>query len=499
MNKKEPQGIVKQSMLQSKMYYYLSSFTAEMHKEFRKYLESPYFNSDQVVLRFYDLFCHHILELEKDLSRREFWDLLYPEKPYKANRLRKVGSSLQTHIRGFLAQEILTNDEISQGIFYLRALNQFQFDRYFEHNYNKAGEKIEDEKSEILDPFRARFELEDESTLYRFRQPVRPKEKNYLAVVASLDEHLLLQKLKYGCLSKNYDLAIGTSHDFRLLEQILPFVEANEAEIPPLIAAYYYVYKGMDEPGEVEYYYKLTDILKRNSRKFVKSQALELYTFGLNYAVRKLNDGGLDFVSEIVGLYDDMLREEIILEKGKISVQNYKNITTMMCRLKEYDWTERFLKKYRKKILSDPDGAAFLYNSAVLEFHRGDFLQCYRLLQRFLMEDNAVKDEFYEIDVRRYLCISLYELREFDLLEFQINSFQNYLPRNKRISETSKRNYILFTRLLGRLLKTKFSSEEKAQKQLERLKVSLESAPATDLFKWLRTKVASEEKEKTPG
>jgi hypothetical protein len=284
-------------------------------------------------------------------------------------------------------------------------------------------------------------------------------------------------------------MAIGTQHPYRLLEEVLQYVGNRLNEMPPLVSAYYFVYRGMTEPDETTYYFALKEILSRHARLFVKSQSLELYTFGLNYIGRKLNEGRREFVTEIVALYEELLKDEIILDNGQISRQNYKNITTMMCRVGQFDWTQDFLVNYKSRIMGDPNGAAYLYNRAILEFHRDNFAECGRLLNKFLQEEGIEKDEFYEIGVRRYLCMTLFETKDFELLEFHLNAFRNYLPRNQRISESSKGNYMPFIRLLHRLVKAVSSPEEKKAQLLKKISKDLTMLPQTEHLAWLRKKI----------
>lgn len=492
---KELKGSVKQSMRQSKLYYYLSQLPEDSLLAFKRYLESPYFNADNVVIRYFDLFVEHLLELGEDVERREFWRLLYPGKPYNANRLRKVGTALQGLLQKFLGQQIFDKDTNAQAVFFFRGLNSHNFDHYFQHNYERELQILTEQRNITDDPFMVRFELEDQYTLFHFRQPLKPQDKGYHQVIDALDRHLLFQKLKYACLARNYDLAIGTQHPYRLLDEVLSYVGNRLKEMPPLVSAYYFVYRGMTEPDETAHYFALKEILTRHARLFVKSQSLELYTFGLNFIIRKLNEGKRELVQEIVDLYEELLKDEIFLDDGLISRQNYKNITTTMCRVGQYDWTEAFLEKFKDKIIGDPGGAAYLYNRAVLEFHRHNFGECGRLLNKFLQEEMLEKDEFYEIGVRRYLCMTFFELGDFELLEFHLNAFRNYLPRNQRISESSKGNYMPFIRLLHRLVKAVSSPEEKKDQMIRKIWSEIHLYPQTEHLAWLRKKVQSLNKE----
>ena len=56
----------------------------------------------------------------------------------------------------------------------------------------------------------------------------------------------------------------------------------------------------------------------------------------------RLNDGNLDFLPVVYELYREMLDQEVVLEKGKISSWHFKNIVNVALRSKDFEWTRSF-------------------------------------------------------------------------------------------------------------------------------------------------------------
>ncbi len=64
------------------------------------------------------------------------------------------------------------------------------------------------------------------------------------------------------------------------------------------------------------------------------------------------------------------IKSGAFLEKGFLSRFTYKNIVTVGIRLKEYKWTEKFIKDYIGFLEEKYQQSSLSYNKAYLEYER---------------------------------------------------------------------------------------------------------------------------------
>ena len=77
-----------------------------------------------------------------------------------------------------------------------------------------------------------------------------------------------------------------------------------------------------------------------------------------------------------------------------------------MCRFGEFEWVESFIETYKDKLSEDPEQLAYLYNRAVLQFHKKEYGEVIKLLYHRIQSFQKIS---YGIGARIYLCKALWE------------------------------------------------------------------------------------------
>ncbi len=77
-------------MKNKKVYVVIEAFTTKEINKCRKFIKSPYFNKNDIIIHLFNFIVSEIkLEEPRDLEDNEIWNKLEPTKTFNSVRLRK--------------------------------------------------------------------------------------------------------------------------------------------------------------------------------------------------------------------------------------------------------------------------------------------------------------------------------------------------------------------------------------------------------------------------
>jgi vacuolar-type H+-ATPase subunit I/STV1 len=156
-----------------------------------------------------------------------------------------------------------------------------------------------------------------------------------------------------------------------------------------------------------------------------------------------------------------MLQKDLLLEDGWLTEWRYKNLVTVGCRLKDFEWTENFIHEFKPKLNKNVRENAFNYNLAYFYYAVDKMDEALEIL-------NNVKftDMVYILDSRGLILRIYFDQDEEDPMAYQIESFQSYLKRNKSVSESVRKRYTNLLRYLRKLSRIRSNLKFKRDKDL---------------------------------
>jgi hypothetical protein len=206
---------------------------------------------------------------------------------------------------------------------------------------------------------------------------------------------------------------------------------------------------------------------------------LGLYLLAINGCIRRMNAGQRDYIRTAFELYRTALLRGFLLEEGWISGFTYRNIIRIGAAQKETAWTEQFLHQYRDALHPRERQDQFTFNQAYLFFQQQDYTRAMPLL---LQLDFA--DPLHQLEARRMLLRSYYELGEWQALDALLHSFGAYLRRQKNLGyhrATNERLLYFIRKLL------EIPAGDRAVRA--RLRAEIEATPDVAERQWLLSQV----------
>ncbi len=465
----------------NKLLTLLESFNKYELNRLRKFVESPFFNENEILVDLYDMIDTFLRSTKTELNQEVIWKQLFPDKPYDDVKYRRLNSDLNKLAQDFLAIEDFKTQPLAFDAYQLRLLNAKGLDKHYlavQRNIDRTKERLELRDAMY---FYNSTMIEYEKHLYLEKHEVmRTKKVNLDAADFQLDCFFLSLKLKNYCDAINYKNILNIDINVGMITELLEIIQAERYQEIPAVAIYYQVLLTLTNHDEQTHFFKLRNLLNGNNTKFQQQEMRNMYIFAQNYCIKKINTGHQEYYKELFAIYKTLIETGIILNKGVIVPWDYKNITSVGLRVSEYVWVEKFIKNYNGNLPKAYQKNALTYNLAILNFHKKEYNEVITLLR-----DMTYRDVFDALQGRWLLVKTYYELDEYDALDALIDSFRIFLRRNKSISKSYQKMYMNAIKFLQRIIKIPYESKASAEK----LQLQIKDCQPIAERRWLLTKL----------
>ncbi|MBK9272625.1 MAG: hypothetical protein IPM48_13640 [Saprospiraceae bacterium] len=447
-------------MTESKIYHFVSSLSSVQLNRLSRYLESPYFNRNEKLLTIYYRIEQHLKQnVKSKLDKKEIWNQIYPNVPFRDEKFRKHCSELLDLGEAFLAQQVYDEVGLYQANFLLQAVHRLQIERLYNSSQSKAEILLKHQSDRNPAYYYYRYEIE--KNLYKLNNLEASRANktslgkiNLDQIVNNLDYFYIAEKLKHYCNLLTWNLVFAMDTKLLFIEEIISIARNEEfKEIPP-IAVYLKIYETFVYPDDIRYYHELESLIDKHLKNFPKDEAKEIIEAAINYNIRNSNKG-IEFQKQLFEIYKKALDEELLIVNDELSPWTFKNIITVSLRLKEISWTEGFIKDFADKLNPSFRENSVLFNTALIHYHKKEYGKVIPLLQKV-----AYEEIFYGLDSKAILISTYFELDEDYALSSLLDSFKNFLTRNKDVSIEKKNAYLNLVKYTKKILEGELLSND---------------------------------------
>lgn len=480
-------------MEQSKIVKFIEELTPKSRERFRQFVHSPYFNQHEPTTQMVEIILDALDKPKLKLDRQRVFRKIFPKKSYNEQRLHNLLSYVKKLYVRFLAHEEMDRYPfLEQALALEGAYERNQFDLLV----NRAKYL---EKSLKKHPYRnshyhfAQYRLNYLMGYYNTIYIDRSKNERFQVMLNHLDRYYIAEKLRNCCHLTANTILMNAHYDFHLLEELLGFIRENKSlfEDDKSVQLYYTILMSLRQDEEPAHYQKLKEMLTHQIHSFSPEEQSDLYLFSYNYCIVRINQGQEPYQQELFQLYKQGLKSELLLNNGLLNEWDYKNITTLGCALKEFEWTEHFIQEYREKLPANQRENAYNYNLANLYHSKKMYNEALDHLLRVRFTD--VK---YHLSTSFLTLRTYYELGDTEALLSLIETFRIYAIRNRSITTDQKRSLTNFLRFARRLVVLKHQSytytDKKLREKLQKLHRQIEQTEHVFNKKWLLDESAVE-------
>jgi len=475
-------------MKKSKIYSSLQKLTVYELNSFEKFINSPYFNQNENLSSYYSYLLPYLKgKKQGEIFKEDIWKKIFPGESFDDLKFRKYTSDLLKLFERFLAQQIYDENNLNIANNLLENVSRKRILKLYNSVLSTAerlSKRHLDRNSDYF-YYQYNFEKNKFNLTSEFEKKSKKKTKykwlNIDKMGENLDVFYIGEKLKLYVTLLSWKRVYKLDIELKFIEEIIGFVKTIDFEKYPPVAIWYQIYLTVNEFDVINHYYKLKEIINNFIDSFPREEAMDIYESALNYCIKRINRGEEEFFKEIFTLYKEMINFDLVVDDEGLDPTRFRNIVITALRVKEFNWVEDFIKKYKDYIPEKFRSNAVTFNLARLYFHKKDYSKVIEYLR-----DVEFDDMVYELSSKQMLIATYFDTDELTPLYSLLDSFNVFLNRHKRtIPENRRKNYKLFIKYVKKLL----NANPLDKPGLKKLKKEITQAGNIPDKKWLIERV----------
>lgn len=415
----------------------LQTFSKKEIREMRKWLHSPIHNQRQDVVDLFEYLVssNHLTE-DKFLQKDRIFRKVFPQEVFSDAKLRQSIHFLLKSIESYLITKELQEDTIQAKMALVSIYRKRKLTKAFQKTINEVKDLQQKANFQNEQFFRNEYLIQQEQYLFLEGQKKRNIPMNLQEVSDALDTTFIADKLRQACLMLAHQKVYKTEYSIGLFQEIMQHIEDREYLNIPAISVYYYGYKAITEQDSTEYFENLRDQIRNNGHYFPPSEIKDIYLMAINYCIGKANTGRGDiFIRHTYELFKQGFENKVFVENGIISHYTFRNAVSAALRMKEYEWVNYFIHKFKPFLEETYQESLFLHSLARLKFESGQYEEAMKLLVATNFDDLLIN-----LNAKTMLLKMYYELDETDALDYLLESMRTYIHR-KKVMGYHKENY----------------------------------------------------------
>jgi hypothetical protein len=465
-------------MKTTKVYQVIEGLNKTEIKDFKRFLQSPYFNTSKAMWELGELL-FDITSRNEDMPKESVWSALGETRAYDDTRFRKYCSDLMKLVERFLAQYEFDKNPLRNAAYLLKVVSGRRIENLYNSSMRTARRLTNNQEFKGTDYLFDMYQIEHYHQVI-LEADNRTQKLNVEVIIENLDKFYITQKLMSYMTAMSQKRIVDLDYDLLFIEEILQHVEKNPYPDTPQIRILYLIAK-LYQINDYTQFHELKRLLIEHINLFPPSEANKIFRSALNFLIGWLNEGKPGVLQELFDLYNYALNQEFFFLQEGLNPWIFKSIVIVALRLAEYDWCENFIKNYAHHLESDTRENAVLFNSARLQWYQKNHEEVISLLNKVEFEDFS-----YNLSSKAMLLATYYEIDEEDALYSFLDSFKAFLRRNTaKLPQKRRENYLNLISYTKQLSKLSRRDKEK----LNALKVEVQEKANLGDKRWLLEKI----------
>lgn len=461
------------------LYELLAALSNSELRQLKKYVRSPIITHREEIMRLAEQLIDFRYQDRPFPARTALFRAVFGPAEYDDQRLRSILSDLHRIVQRFIGTLADQEDPIAAKIRLGSLYRQRNLNRHFSRISRDIDQQLQQSPQRNAAYYQnyLQFQIEAnrEATSKR-----RTSNLNLQDIGDTMDHLYLMQKLRHVCSQLSHRAVYQTDYEFGLLPLWIDQLEGSAYLQIPAIALYYYCYRFLTETDSQVHFRKFRQELQRSQQQFPQEELKDLYRAAINFCIRKLNQGDMEFTREGWELYQSGLADQVFLENQELSRFTFDNIVGFGLRLEEFEAVSRFIEAYQNLLAEEFREGSVYFNLARLEYGRQHYDQALRYLQQAYPKDLVNQLILKTIQLKIY-----YETEEMNLLDSHLESFRHFI-RRREVSDYHRTN---FSKVISYTRKILSLAPGKSQQQ-EELRRAIEAEPILSERAWLIAKLS---------
>jgi len=473
-------------MKNSKLITLLRSFSGDEIKDFRKFVNSPYFNNEKTVCTLVNLLVSlHPGFNENKTVKETLFPKLFPGKKYNDALLRNVISRSLKLAERFLVLREFENNPGYFMLLKLRALgdkNQFFL---FDKAVKSANETLQSITYRDGSYYYIKMMYEDEIRRFALRSKsmVYLPEDNYHNFIDNCVRYTATELMRAYAVIINAEKYLK-EHNYKyiFLPYIMKFFEENEHFFKDMHYVHlYYNSIMLFNTNEEKYFERVYEITLRHYEQLPDIDKKNSYVVLANYCSEMINKGKTEYLSRKFSIYREILERNAQYEGlDYISHVFYNRVVNCAVSLGELKFAEEFMARYTRELPGEHREGTYNLALADLYLKKAEYSKAIEVLAKVKKLDRLYKQQLYPMLIKIYYCAG-----ETESFLSAVSSFKEFLKTSDIISERHRKLDSNFIKLVTALFKLRDEGESKTKSRLAILKDEIIKNEYTSEKFWL--------------
>ncbi|MEO1259295.1 MAG: hypothetical protein AAFZ15_10890 [Bacteroidota bacterium] len=460
-------------MHQTKLVNLLKGLTQDEINRFSKFVRSPFYNTNPTVAKLFELLkSDHPDYTARRLKKENVFKKLYPGKPFHYQLMSNLRRQLVQLVREYLIVLENEQDELLKKKTLVRAFGKRNMYAFFEKGTEALIDDLEQNSFRDSIYYKEMLEAKYEYFYHPQTNRYRPNQDYAHDIMKMLDRYFVLFKLRMGSDLKTRERALSYSYQIDLLEPVKNIAGEKFYQENPIFSIYHKFYLLHEKRTDEQNFHELNNEYKTFVNQFRMTDKKLIFYELINYCVGKINLGKSDFNRDAFELFKFGLKNELLIVNGKMTEATYNNIVSTAGILDEFDWAFSFVEEYSVYLEEEIRRSAKMISLGELYFRQRQFD---RVIETLWGEQFT--HVIYQVKSRILLIMNWFEKyledqTNFEVVMSQVDAFEKYILRNKKISKNRKRGYLNFNAMVKKMVKNHFeilNSKKEKQKLLEKI------------------------------
>lgn len=424
----------------TKFHSLFVTLSEEERQDFSRFLSIPSFTDSisQTLINLYFEIYQLEIQLGNDihLTTGELWEKAFPGTDYNDSLLRKNLSLLTNQLAGFLAFAGMKRAKGQKALFLARELNRRNEQKNLNAQLNKARKNFASQEIWDSQDYLNAYFMAIEAYNVEFKKGKRANIAMFEQLVNFLNDFHEISLSEYYCQWVNLVQVYNWEGTvFPKMESIRQF-QAQPELTQPATQLYLGIAEMLEaeDPVAEQLFSQLPPRLQEWENVLGANDRWNLHNYLFNFCIRRINQGQDQYLLELYKLYGQALANGSLIRNGYLPVWAYKNIATNFLKLArrgeiEIMEAQEFIESFRHRLPPEEQENIYQYCQAQMLFVMSDFKAARHLLEAEISQT----DDLLKPDSRWLLLQCNYELGDFDLVLYQIDSFRRFLKRNKSL------------------------------------------------------------------
>ncbi len=457
-----------------KIIQVLRTFNKKELRRFGEFVKSPYFNKNSSVIALYDsLSKYHPNFKNKDLTIGNLHAAVFPSAEFDYHKINNVISDLYQLSEKFLAQAFIEQKDfyVERNLF--RTFREKGLYKLYDQKHSEYMKKLIGRKHKDEQYFYYLYEMNDE---YLWYATIR-KPNTELNILQTEFDHFfryaLIRLLRF------YNLMLHERNqnnvDFRLtmFNEIFEHIKENDFEDSPALMIFKTILLLLHSK-DVMYFNKLKTLKEKYLDDFSDDDKHLVFIHLYDFAAYMVNfSGDNSYNIEMFNIYRELIDRKLMTPESFL-YPNFMNVVKVACRVKEFEYAERFIEKFKVSIPK-----AELEN--VLEFCYGSISYSRGKLEVALkhFSRSNFQNFIFKVQVKIMLLKIYYYLKMYEQAEAMIDTFRHFVGREENLLSEHRDAYYQFLKLAGELIRVNESGgPDERDFRLKKIKSEAEKIPA---------------------